>query len=218
MSAYPVGINLIPAPLRLHEARRRRTTRWGLTVLIAATLSALAIGATLNRQATAAELRAQQRALEANLHATRTRLSEATETCHRLNAEMQRADALRSKRCWSGLMGLFARCLPGEIWLTSLATEPPLPVQGSGFRVQGSPASPLVGGALPGGQAAEPVTLSAPTSLNLRGYALDHDALYAFISALKQSGAFSRVELLGKAGAEPIMRGTAVRFELTCGW
>ncbi|HEY3242101.1 MAG TPA: PilN domain-containing protein [Phycisphaerae bacterium] len=211
MSATTVAVNLVPKVLRMQEARRRRTARWTLTALIAALLAGGTTLVTLDRQASAAELRAQQRSLQVSLTAVRGRLSDATETCRRLKSEIQRADALRSKRCWSGMLALLSRAMPAETWLTSISTEPPLP-SGAG------PVRALLPSGATQPTTAQPITLSAPTSLILRGYALDHDALYAFISALKQSRVFSKVELVGKAGAEPMLKTTAVRFELSCTW
>ncbi len=204
----PVYVNLVPAALRMHAARRRRLTRWTLAVASSAALAAVAVGFSLHKQAQAAALRNEQRGLSAQLSETRAKLTAAADEGRRLKAEVQRADALRAKRCWSGMTGLVAACMPQEVWLTSMATDPHMPSAGAPVPLRLAAAN---------SNSSEPVTMSAPTLMQLHGYALDHERLYEFMAALKQTGVFRSVELL-KAGAEPLRQATAIRFQLTCGW
>ncbi len=159
---------------------------------------------------------------ETKLSVVRGQVATTAQAVADLDTELARANALRTKRSWAALLRLVGACLPEEVWLTSIATDPPQPRASGRIQVSRDRAGEAGKGGAPGngpGNAADSgvVVLEAPTKLRLEGFALDHKALYDLISGLKGSGSFSEVKLL-IAGMEPVLQGRAVRFVLTCAW
>jgi hypothetical protein len=93
--------------------------------------------------------------------------------------------------------------MPPEVWLTSIATDPPYPHGRGRTEVTA--------------EDGDTVVLEAPTQLTVQGYAVDHKHLYSFMSRLKQANVFASVELV-RSGREPALMGQAVRFDLHFAW
>jgi Tfp pilus assembly protein PilN len=135
-------------------------------------------------------------------------LSATAQSLADLNDRIERANALRTKRSWAGLLSLVAQCLPQEVWLTSVATDAPPP---AAARRRTSPRAsekqdhPTV------------VVLDGARRAALAGYALGHEQLYDFMARLKAAQAFDRIDLV-KADKEDVLWARAVRFELLCTW
>ena len=200
-----VSVNLLPAGIRSARRRNRRLQIWVSAVLAVMMLTAIPLALDVSKSAAAASIESRLEPLQSRLSAVRADLKKAVAEREELTAQIARADALRSKRSWSSLLALLSSVAPDTVWFTSLRTATVAPQ-----RAAPQPA---------GGKAAQPqaVTLGGPGGIHLEGYALDHDALYAFMSALKDTKTFDRVDLTS-AGQEPVLNGTAVRFVLECYW
>ncbi len=205
-----IGVNLIPPSVLAAQRRARRIRVWAALVSVAALISALPVVYQLRQHARVASLRNQKQDQERRLKTVRQEFEEVTKALADLTSRVERADALRTKRGWAGLLGLIMDCAPDKVWLTSLSTESP------------GAAAPATESAGPSGEeaASQPqqvVVMAGARRLDLAGYAVGHEDLYDFMTRLKASQQFSDVELT-KAGTEPALRSRAVRFELTCSW
>lgn len=211
-----IGVNLIPSAVLRARQRSRRIRRWIVAAVVAAALSAMPVLAELRQHARHAELLQRKEADTAKLADARANLQTVGTSLRQLRDSIERANMLRTRRCWAGLLTRIVQCMPEEVWLTSLATEVPKD-SGASLRRQIGKKQPA---AAANAQEIEPrnvVTLAGARSLTLEGFAVDHEQLYEFMTRLKQSDTFPRVELV-KAGKEPVLRSQGVRFELTCTW
>ena len=214
-----IGVNLIPSEVLVRHAVRRRIRRWGVACALLAGAAMVPVVIEARQQAQVERLKLELMDVEDKVGDLRGQLSTTAQTVLDLDAELARARALRTKRSWSGLLALLSTCQPQEVWLTSVATDPPQP---KASRVERSTFQDKTGGAGPrtaesGPETRAVVVLEAPTRLRLEGFALNHERLYDLMSALKESGSFSVVELVS-AGMEPVLQGRAVRFVLSCEW
>lgn len=206
-------LNLIPKAILDRHARRRRLGTWGAT--LALSVGALAIPVTLNwtRQIHAEHLRREQAEVsEARSHVLAewaTVRGEVTET----EAQVMRAEALRSKRAWSSLLGLVAQSVPEKSWLTGLATDPAQPVKAAAKRTP----RPRAGGA--SDAATENITVQAPRALELQGYAPTDADANQFVQSLKQRGVFQDVRLTRLTRSSLTeFDGEAYFFDIVCEW
>jgi Tfp pilus assembly protein PilN len=212
-----IGVNLIPADVVLRHATQRRLRVWAVVSLLLGATTAVPIVLERRQQAQIQRLDARVTEADVALRAVRAQTASTAQAVLDLDAELARAAALRTKRSWAGLLTLLSAQLPPQVWLTTLATDPPQPGAGRG---PGAPAERPPAGTPAGGNrpAASAVTvLEAATAVRLDGYAVNHEGLYDLMSRLKESGAFTEVNLVS-AGMEPILQGRAVHFVLTCGW
>ena len=201
-----IGVNLIPLATREAHQRARRIRRWIVVGAVVAALAALPVLWQVRQHARVAELIQLKQARAAQVAAVRAELDQANQSLAELNERIERANALRTKRSWAGLLALTVGCMPDEVWLTSVATE-----AATAAARQRRPAAT--------GDKADPVVvvLNGARRVSLAGFALDHTHLYEFMARLNASAAFDRVQLL-KAGKEPVLWSQAVRFELICTW
>ncbi len=206
-----IGVNLIPQAVLAARNRRRRIRQWLVVTAVVAGVSVVPVVLELRQQARLATLLERKEQDEIRLRAARTEQAELTRSLAYLNERIERADTLRAKRPWAALLSLIVQQMPEEVWLTSLktGTTNAAPAgRAAGFGPRGA----AVG---PGQQAV--VVMDGPRRIDLQGCAVEHEHLYDFMTRLKQSGAFTSVELV-KAGREPVLRSRAVRFELSCSW
>ena len=201
-----ISVNLLPEEIARQQTAFRRLRVWLVLVLCAAAGGATSATWALTRQAQAAALEAGNTEIRESRSGLQSELIAAAQQTRELQRRIDRSNALRNKRLWSSLIGFIGGCMPDEIWLTSMNTDVP----SAAARKQDSPGSPP-------NPKKQSVRLAAPTRLMMRGYALDHKHVYAFMSRLKQTDVFQSVELL-KSGREPVLAGQAVRFELQCKW
>lgn len=204
-------LNMIPKAILDRYARRRRLGTWGAA--LALSLSVLAIPVTLNwtRQVQARHLRREQAELsEARSHVLAewaTMRGEVTET----EAQVMRAEALRSKRAWSSLLGLVADSVPERAWLTAVATNPAQPVSAATKRTPRPRASGEPD------EATQSITVQAPRALELQGFAPTATDPIQFVQSLKQRGVFQDVRLTRSSLTE--LDGKAYfRFDIVCEW
>lgn len=205
-----VSVNLIPATVQATRARQRHLKLWGVMVMASAALLSVPLGMDWYQSARAVELRRMDESLQDRLVNTRADLRTQTATANELLLQLNRAKALRSKRAWSGLIGLVGRCMPRGCWLTSIATDPGAPVGGP-HRRQASTSEGL-------GQDGEAtVTIEAPRKIRLAGYASDAAEPHIFVASLKATEVFSQVTL-ERSQREPVLDGYYFLFELVCEW
>lgn len=202
------SVNLLSPAVRFARQRARRIRRWTLILCMAGAGAAIPLAIDFVHQARAASLERRITPLEKNLADTRKKLSAASQRCEHLSVQLTRADSLRSKRSWAGLLALIAARTPEEVWLSE--------VQSIEAERRTQPAAAAA--AKPGtGDTENTVMLEGPGALRISGFAVDHDWLYEFISRLKNTQVFDRVDML-QAGKERIAQAEAVRFVLVCAW
>lgn len=207
MTADPM--NLIPDSVRQTRTSRRHLKRWGVACLAALVVVAFPLGVDWYRNARAAELGAQARQLAGQLSAARKEVEEATTAAREVFLQLERANALRAKRSWSGMLAMLGACMPTECWISSFATDPATPSVGEHSSPTGKPKN--------GDEPEEVVTIEAPRKLKLVGYALDATQPLMFVRRLKSTGVFDRVTL-ERSLRETGEGGARFRFELTCEW
>lgn len=202
-----VSVNLLPVGIQAAKRRNRRVRLWLSAGIAVGVVAAVPLALDISKTATAASLAARLAPLEQRLEEVRGSLKTVAIEREVLTGQIARADALRGKRSWSALLTLLATRSPDSVWLTALRTPTLGPQQTSA-----TSAAATAKNAQP-----QSVTLGGPSGIHLEGYALDHEALYGFMSALKDTKVFQRVELTS-AGKEPVLTGMAVRFVLECYW
>ena len=205
-----VSVNLLSPATVLARQRARRLRRWAVVIAAVMAVAAVPVSVDVVKTARGAALERETKPVLAKLEAVRAHHQKLVAQCHDLTAQMARADALRAKRSWAALLSAVTDHAPGEVWLTSIVTT-----TGGGAAAPHRPAR--ADGGAQRENASEAVTLQGPTGIRITGYALDHEWLYEFMSALKSMGVFKRVELT-QAGKEPVLQGVAVRFILECTW
>jgi len=213
-------INLIPEETQRAQARRRRLARWAVSIAVAALACAIPLIAHWTQHSRVDELRRLSDHLQADLLAARAELKNISAQAQELVLRSERAKALREKRSWSSVLALIASCLPSECWLTSLATDPPVP--GAAPLSARKPAPPGASRAAPVrpvGQAEKPAltTIDAPRKLRIVGNASESTQPLAFVARLKESHAFREVllERTNRQGDDPA---AAFKFEVLCEW
>jgi Tfp pilus assembly protein PilN len=202
-----VSVNLLPASISSKRRIKRRMRGWATVIVSVCALAAVPLAVDVSKTAGAASMEARLTPVQDRLTRARAELKSLAIECDDLAGEINRADALRGKRSWAGLLTLISAKAPDAVWLTSLSTR-------------SVPQQPRAVSSAPSGVAAkapESVALQGPNGIHLEGFALDHEGLYEFMSALKEARVFQRVELTS-AGKEPVQNGAAVRFVLECYW
>jgi len=208
-----IELNLLPLEVQLAGARRRRIRQWSAAAVVAAMIAAIPFGMDTMRRLRADDLRGQNDALQSELTSTRTELRTLSASAVEATLQLERTLALRTKRSWSGLLAFIGSCLPDECWLTSVATDPPIPM-GAG-PIRPVPSQTAVAGTPP--KEKQVVTIDAPRKLRISGLAIDAAQPHGFVSRLKESNVFQGVTLeqsvLEQGEAEPHFR-----FSLVCEW
>lgn len=203
-------INLIPMPLRMARARRRRIKGWSVCVVAAVLILCIPILFDQYRRVEAAQLATRNGKLVQALTGLRQQLAALTVESDRSHLQLQRAEALRSKRAWSAMIATIARSMPGGCWLTSITTDPSSPNGGGRRRSPRAAVSKT-----PGSESI--TTIEAPQRLKIVGYASDASEPHQFVTNIKMTNVFSRVSL---QNSRREMKGDAsyFRFDLECEW
>jgi Tfp pilus assembly protein PilN len=216
-----IGVNLVPQSIQCVLQRNRWIRFW----CAGACLSLIALGVALGydwlqtcRMSDRADRLAQaQLEVEKLRHEARTLAAGAG----LLQQQLERADAMRAKRAWSGLLAVIAAELPPDCRLQSIATDPARPPIDSVVVAAGSKPTTAVSSptSVPANvpPPARTVLLDAPRKLRLVGFANDPAQPVEFVSALKETGAFTQVNL-ERAQWEPTRKDSNFRFELVCEW
>lgn len=203
-----IGVNLIPPELLAARRRTRRIRLWAGVVAAVGAIAVVPIGWQVNRRARIADLDRAKNALVAEANSVQGELDQVTQALSDLNERIERAAALKTKRPWASLLTMITQAMPEELWLFSIQT--------THDTTRAAAELPDPSGQ---DQAQEPVVvvMGGATRMDLQGFAVDHERLYDFMSRLKDSQAFTRVDLV-KANKEPVLWSQAVRFELICIW
>jgi len=205
------GVNLIAESELMARRRRRRVRTWSVALLIVAAVGSLPVAVEFTRHHQVQSLRGQRQRVQNDIEKSRAELNQTALAIRELRAQAARADALRTKRSWAGLLTTISGRLPQEMWLSSVATDPASPRNSGPYR----PTSRKPNGE----EDAEPavVTLEAPRQLSVEGYALDYRNLYEFMSGLNETEVFKAVTLT-RSNDEPVLNTSAVRFQILCRW
>ena len=203
-------INLIPMPLRITRGRRRRLKAWGLSVMAALLLLFLPVVFDQYLRVEASRLAAQNNELEGTLTGLRQQLATLTTEADRSLIQLQRAQALRSKRAWSAMFTIIGENMPEGCWLISIATDPSSPSGGVGQRSRSTARGKT--------QSDGPVTkIEAPQRLKIVGYASNASEPHQFVTRLKTAGIFRNVSLEASR-RERVQDAWVFRFDLVCEW
>ncbi len=205
-----ITVNLIPKRVQVAQVRRRHIRGWTLINLVAGVSVAVPVCLDRVQKAKAQELQSQRTLLTGELTAMRQQLTVVERQAEDASLQIQRADALRSKRAWSGMLALIGSVMPPQCWLTRVATDPDAPRRGPSRRAPAVKHAPV-------GKASLQVVIEAPRKLQLVGRAIDASDPLAFVTNLKATGVFHRVSLEG-ASREPGGRDSHFRFEIVCEW
>lgn len=205
----PSRLNLIPEAAQVSAARRHRLVKWAA----AASCSMLAVFIPLTmdvlQRADLRRLQNRNSRLQSELDQARGALRSITGELAQVRLQSQRAEVIRKKRAWSGLLALFADALPARCWITSLATDPP-----AGANT--AQAQPPTGVPKPSDK--PPLTtVEAPRKLRLSGYAADASLPHVFVKTLKETSVFAQVNLQ-KSIRETTGDGACFRFDVECEW
>jgi len=199
-------IDLIPPVL--HRQRHRRARLRIYAALSTAMVAAIGlIGLYASRLAGDVDamnrITAQLQSAEARLKAEGIELAADLARTQKM---LREAERLRDGHHWSRVLGYLAAQVPDTVQLVMVATDPPEPGRA------GTVTRRLRGGAGPkrSGQ-------DGPRSLAIRGYALEHKDLAAFIDGLKDGEIFDSVSLL-HSKREPFLDDEGLAFTLTCHW
>lgn len=188
--------------------------RWAVAIAIA--LCPLALTMTmdwLQRADLRARLDEKTRA-ELQLVTVRERFKFATAEAEQLLAQIQRADALRSKRAWTDLLLLIGNAVPPNGWLTTISTEPAAP---SGVTTNIIAPPPPTTTASAANVPRPPVTIESPRELRISGYTVAAAEPSEFVTGLRGSNVFDKVELT-QVRQEPVHDGSYYRFDVVCKW
>ena len=214
-----VFVNLIPQSIVAQQWRKRRIARWTAAVLVA--VGALLVPLTLEgwQTARAEQLRARRRALERDRASLSSELNALATESQSVYLQIERANALRSKRSWSGMLALIAGTIPEGCWLTTIETVPAAPASGAASASAAAPAPARTVSEKTAGEVAVEtvVTIEAPRQMRIAGYATDASEPLTFVTRLNATGVFARVGL-ERSLRESVEDGSYFRFDILCEW
>jgi len=203
-----VSINFIPRQIRLSQLRRRHAVRWSAALIVSAVLLTVPLVYDWIRRTEAATLQEEVTLRQTELEQIRKELRALTSESSELTLQIERANRLRTKRAWSGLLGSIGECLPGDAWLTSVATDPPSPTD------SGKPATPAK---RPGEGTSKQLVLDAPRRLKISGTGIDPAGPHVFVNKLKQTGMFASV-VLERSARDASPDSPHFQFHVVCEW
>jgi len=202
-------LNLIPESVRHRQRRRARIRTWGAILAVATMALAVPAAWDWSRQAKADRLLARATELNNTRSMMRIEWESVKAEVRSTRAQIERADALRSKRAWSAMLALIAREVPPHVWLTSVATDPAQPAKQAPTTAPATTADPK--------QSAAGITIDAPGKINIQGFAPRAEEPITLVQNLKSSGAF-RTVVLKRTFLEPVDDGSYFRFDIDCEW
>jgi Tfp pilus assembly protein PilN len=204
-----VRLNLLPEAYqksRRHDRRLRLGLAAGSVLLVAE----LCAGLTLHMRAdkTRAVLAEAEHA-KTGIETVKQKLEETTSQWELLNRQVELATRLRATHRWSRLLAMLAHAAPEKVVLTNVSTEPPKWTPNLA-RKPDDRTSP---------RSAKKQSQDKPilSGILVRGYAVDHEELAAFVAAVQESEAFAAINL-GDARRETFLGQDAIAFELQCNW
>lgn len=205
-----VTVNLIPAAVRMSVRQRQHIQRWSLAMAVIVGLLAFALGADWLNSTKAGELQAKAEEMTVRVDSLRAHVSDMTARAEQAGLQLRRADAIRSKRPWSGILKLVDLSMPESCWLISLSTDPAQPAATSSGRTSARDRRSKA-------KDVNPVSIETPRKLKLVGYASEPAEPYGFVTRLQRTGAFETVHLV-RAQRQPFLGGEYFRFEIVCEW
>lgn len=209
-----LAIELRPAETTYRVMRMQRIRRWSVALVVAVCPLILILIIDWLQRADQRERADEKSRVEVQLAAMRERFRYASAEAEQLLAQIQRADALRSKRSWSDLLALVGGALPQGGWLTQISTEPPQPVADQARAAVVATAQPPA----PASPAAKaPITIESPRELRVSGYAVTAAEPSDFVAGLRSTNLFAKVELI-QCRQEPVHDGSYYRFDVVCKW
>lgn len=197
MSAFA---NLVPAACLQRQARGKRRNVWlcaalgGLFLLTAF----WALGA--HRAAAVERLGRERDDAQARFEALERALTGSLAKRDELAASFEQLSALRHPQPWSRRLAALTRHAPPRVVLTALTSE---------AKPTRAPRGPAATTDAHGQRNA------IPSTVTVRGMALDHEALIRLIRAMERIEDFADVELV-RASREPYRNDFAIAFELSC--
>lgn len=204
-----VDVNLIPESVLFARTCRRHAVRWATSLALAITTLALCAGSDWVQRGEVRSLRDKRERLGAEMVRASAELDAVTLAANDAHLRVERARALRSKRAWSGMLALIASRMPEGSWLTSIATDPSAPSQGTRRRRASGKATPK--------PSDQPIIMEAPRKLKIGGFTPNAGDPYEFVTSLKETEVF-RAVALRTSQREPVYDGSYYRFELVCEW
>lgn len=204
-----MDINLIPVSEQRRRHQRARLRLWAIILASAAATLIIPIGLDWSRRANAMQLREETAELDSVRKQVQSECRLAELEVKDTQAQIERADALRSKRAWSALVTLIAANVPADVWLTTIATDPARPTPSVSVRRGSTRATPPL--------EEENLTIDAPTKIIIEGYAPRAAEPFTFIRNLQATNVFDTVSLL-RSSLEPLEDGPYFRFSLVCEW
>ncbi len=209
-----ISINLANPSVVTRRRIRRRVRQWTLTLTVAVALLSIPVWLEYSRQYQVRTLNSELTVNRQLVNAAQEQIKQLDIEVNTVRAQLARANALRAKRSWHGLITRIASATPDAVWMTSLATIPA--VAPSGNRSI-SPNSTRDKKNKDAEQSATIVTLDAPREMVIEGYSTGQPAIYDFVSELSSSQVFADVRLT-RASEERLSDGKAIMFHVRCAW
>lgn len=182
---------------------------WICALLVSVTVGAVPAIRSLVIEIQRHDLEQTRTELQKELSTVKTKVAQLEEDQKTLDSRIRSADAIRTKRSWSGLFNILGAAMPDEVWLTQMSTTPELP------RRQRLRSSRTV--AVQFSRQRSNSQDADPTMINIKGYSLSHEKLIDFLAMLRQSDVFKEVQLISAQQEEKDgMR--SISFEADCGW
>lgn len=203
------GVNLIPYDVRLAQTQRRHLERWIYCVVPASIILVAALVLDARATGDLDSLHAQHAQLATTLTQARVNLASVTAEAERTFLHLERANALRAKRSWSGMLALLAHAMPQDCWLSTIATDPPSPTQSTSRRGQPRRSA---------GEADRTgLSIEAPRKMRIAGFSLNATGPLTFVTRLKETQIFRDV-LLERSVFDTGDDEPRFRFDIVCEW
>ena len=199
-------IDLIPPGLHQRRCRWVRLRAYGTLLVLLVVGIGLAGLQTSRRARQVNELNqvaAQLRSAQARLDHQGVAVSAELAGTQRL---LREAERLRNGHRWSRLLAYLAAQVPDSVLLVMVSTDPAEPGKRGSRTRAGSQVRSVEGR-----------QNDSPQALAIRGYALGHGDLAAFLRKLQEGDIFDSVSLL-HSKREPFLEGEGLAFTLTCHW
>ncbi len=197
-------VNLLPEAIQWRNAGRARRRGWGMALCATLMISALAWQWSSRH---AGEVRRADAGLEqARADVDRQKKLAAALAARLTDIEARFAvlDAMRGTRAWSPRLSIIAKAVPPDMLLTRFnAATQALAAKSDGRSAAGA-RSP-----------APPDSTAMTDEVRIDGYALDHTDIATFLRRLKDSGLFSRVDLVRSIREDKDTR-VVLNFGITC--
>ncbi len=209
------SVNLIPKSTLFAHTRRKHVKRWAGVLVVSISIACAGIGVNWLQRAESIQLEKESKRVQAELLSLRSQATAAQAEAQVIESRLNRANALRAKRSWSGMFALISEALPLSCWLTAVATDPPFP---SGAR---NKAPRKVKGKVRGSKAnnavVKPIMIESPRKLRLVGFASGVADPHRFVVNLNATKVFSSVVLTGTQ-QQKLGNSEFYRFEVECEW